>query len=873
MAMENLGENLKPLDQAPVSQNSSVPTGKMTPLMQQYWDIKSAHDDKIVLFRMGDFFEMFHRDAETAAPVLGIALTARNKKSADETPMCGVPHHSVANSINKLLANGYKVAICDQIEDPKLAKGLVKRAVTRILSPGVVFDPDTLDALKPHYISASDSKTVSFLDTTTGEAFYFQVKDEVRRNRLLASLQPIEIITTSQDKERVETGLKLQVGFQPMITEHETLGPAYGDWPESARRVLGYAIHMQGEKILETLMPFERRELMDRMEIPGTVVRHLEMFETYKGDVQGTLFHAVNRCKTSAGSRLLKSWLQFPLSQPEAIERRLDLVERWTKPQELTSGSLKEVRQVLSGLGDIQRRLGKLGNPSCNPRDLVALADSLEAGLEVCRLACDEPWDQELVEKAKKVAKEIRTTLVDEPPLQLKNGGLIRKGVSDQLDELIDLSTNSHALILQLEAREREMTGISSLKVRFNNVFGYYIEITNTHKDKVPTDRYDRKQTLANAERYLTKELAELETKVLSAQSKRLELEIAVFTGLVASCLKETRSLLQIATRWAEIDVVTSLATLAIEQNYVRPRFSSAGHLNVRASRHPVIEQALALPFVANDIHLSRAGCLLLTGPNMAGKSTLMRQVAVTSILAQAGSFVPAKDAELPVFDRIFTRIGASDFLSEGLSTFMVEMKETAEMLQMATENSLVILDEVGRGTSTYDGMSLAQAILEYLVENKKSMTFFATHYHELTELAATYPQVVNGHMRIHEEQTAQGAEIRFLHQLSKGPANKSYGIHVGRLAGLPGQVTKRAASILKRLETSGRRIETNQMSLMGLLDSTPMDEETPLMTVEASQLKTEMPPLVQELRGVDITKLTPLEALNQIAKWQQSLS
>ena len=850
-------------------QPKAQPTGKLTPLMQQYWDVKSAHEDKVLLFRMGDFFEMFHRDAEIAAPVLGIALTSRNKNAEDQVPMCGVPHHSIANSINKLLSNGYKVAICDQIEDPKLAKGLVKRAVTRILSPGVVFDPDTLDALTPNYIAACDSKSVAFLDTTTGESFYFQVKDEARRNRLLASLQPVEIITTFQDKERVEAGLKAHFGFHPIVTVHEELGPEYGDWPEAARRVLGYAIHMQGEKILETLAPFERRELLDRMELPATVVRHLEMFETYKGEVQGTLFHAVNRCKTSAGSRLFKSWLQFPLCQPEAIERRLDHVERWVRPQDLNSGSLKEVRQVLGGMGDVQRRLGKLGNPSCNPRDLVALAESLEAGLEVCRLTRSEAWDTELVAKAEHIAREIRTTLVDEPPVQLKNGGLVRKGVHANLDELIDLSTNSHDLIMQLEAREKELTGISSLKVRFNNVFGYYIEITNTHKDKVPTDRYDRKQTLANAERYLTKELAELETKVLSAQSKRLEMETSIFSSLVATCLKETRSLLKIANAWAELDVVTGLAALAIEQNYVRPTLSAHGHLNVRASRHPVIEQALSLPFVANDIHLSRAGTLLLTGPNMAGKSTLMRQVAVAAILAQAGSFVPAKEAELPVFDRIFTRIGASDFLSEGLSTFMVEMKETAEMLQMATENSLVILDEVGRGTSTYDGMSLAQAILEFLIESKKSMTFFATHYHELTELAATFPQVVNGHMRIHEEMTATGPEIRFLHQLAKGPANKSYGIHVGRLAGLPNSVTKRAASILKKLETSGRKIDSHQMSLMALLDSTPIEKDD---DVEL-ELKVEVPPLVHELREVDISKLTPLEALNQIARWQQSLS
>lgn len=844
---------------------------KLTPLMQQYWDVKAAHEDKIVLFRMGDFFEMFHSDAETAAPVLGIALTSRNKNSEHKEPMCGVPHHSIANSINKLLANGFKVAICDQIEDPKLAKGLVKRAVTRILSPGVVYDPDTLDSLKPNYIASFDAKSVSFLDTTTGEAFYFLVKDEARKLRLLSSLQPVEIIVGSQDKKPEGDSVIADI----MTTAHDSLGPAIGDWPESARRVLGYAVHMQGEKILETLSPFERRELLDRMELPATVIRHLEIFETYKGDPQGSLFGAVNRCKTSAGARLLKQWLQFPLTNPEAIERRFDHVAKWAaRPSEL-----REVRSALGGLGDIQRRLGKLGNPSCNPRDLVALADSLEAGLEVCRLAPDEQWDAQLCECASKIVREIRETLVEEPPIQTKNGGLIRKGVDGTLDELIELSTNSHDLIMQLEAREKEMTGIPSLKVRFNNVFGYYIEITNTHKDKVPTDRYDRKQTLANAERYLTKELAELETKVLTAQAKRLELELSIFSSLIATCLKEARSLLALANKWAEIDVVTSFAALAIEQNYARPKLSASRILSLRQSRHPVIEQALSLPFVANDIMLSSRHTLLLTGPNMAGKSTLMRQVAVASILAQAGCFIPAAaGSELPVFDRIFTRIGASDFLSEGLSTFMVEMKETAEMLAQATENSLVILDEVGRGTSTYDGMSLAQAILEYLISMKQCMTLFATHYHELTELAVLHPQLVNAHMSIHEDPATK--DIRFLHQLVKGPANKSYGIHVARLAGLPGSVTKRAQAILRKLESGRAMVEHNQMSLLlddgvnaaleARVNEVAIEDET---DSDSGKDLGPLPPYVNELREVDVSKLTPLEALNQIAKWQQSLS
>ena len=826
--------------------------------MAQYWDVKSAHEDKIVLFRMGDFFEMFHRDAEIAAPVLGIALTARNKKSADETPMCGVPHHSIANSINKLLNQGFKVAICDQIEDPKFAKGLVKRAVTRILSPGMVYDPDTLDAQRANFLASFDEGSVSFLDATTGEAFYFLVKDPASRARLIQSLGPVEIVVPERLRSEVGPG-------ETLLSVHEDLARSFGDWPESARRLLSYAVHMQGERVLGIISPFERRELLSRMELSSTVLRHLEVFETYRGEVKGSLFQAINRTKTSAGSRLLRSWLQFPLVNQEAIERRLDEVESWRAQSE----ALKDLRAVLAGMGDIQRRLSKLGSPGVNPRDLQALSESLKAGLEVSLRAKERRWEPELIESARAVACEIDQAIADEPPIQLKNGGVIRRGLSAELDELIELATNSHQLIMNLEAKEREITGIQSLKIRFNNIFGYYIEITNTHRDKVPKERYERKQTLANAERYLTPELAELETKVLSAQAKRVELETKIFEELIARALKEAQKLLRLANAWAEIDAVSALAWLAIEQDYCRPKLVLRGRLHLFASRHPVIEQSLSVPFVANDIALERGGCLLLTGPNMAGKSTLMRQVAIAVLLAQSGSFVPAREAELPLFDRIFTRIGASDSLSEGLSTFMVEMKETAEMLERATEDSLVVLDEIGRGTSTYDGLSLAQAILEFLLETSGAMSLFATHYHELTELGSQYPKLECAHMRIHE----RGGEVTFLHQLAKGPANKSYGIHVARLAGIPPSVTRRAGAILKRLEGE-RRVDggqlNGQMTLMSLIDreSEPEAIAEPVLEIDAKLTE-----LRDSLRALDLTRLTPLEALNQIAKWQQNLS
>lgn len=870
---------------------SPAPSTKTTPLMQQYWEIKAAHDDKILLFRMGDFFELFYRDAEIAAPILGIALTSRNKKAADETPMCGVPHHSVAGPINKLLAAGFKVAICDQIEDPKFAKGIVKRAVTRILSPGVVFDPETLEGSRSHYLAAIDESAVSFLDITTGEAFYYRVRAADERERLLDVLNPVEVVASSVQVERwqAETGTRPGILSRALLSRHEStdagevdVGRSSSLLPESARRLMSYARYMQGESALAVISGFEARELLHRMEVSPTVARHLELFETYRGESQGSLFHAVNRCKTSAGTRLLRRWLQFPLASGDAIEARLDRVESWFQDV----GSLKDLRRVLGAMGDIERRLGKIANPGCNPRDLLALAEALEAGLEASRIAARDEWPERESHQAADLIAQLRSTLTDEPPVQIKGGHFIRAGVDPRLDELIELSTNSHQKIMELEAREKELTGIPSLKVRFNNVFGYYIEITHTHKDKAP-DRYQRKQTLANAERFVTKELEELEHKVLTAQGKRVELEIAIFEDLRSRALEASPNLMKLARLWSELDVVSSLAWLAVEQNYVRPRFEEGMGLSLKASRHPVIEQALSSPFVANDIELTSGQALLLTGPNMAGKSTIMRQVAIASILGQAGAFVPAKEARLPLFDRIFTRIGASDFLAEGLSTFMVEMTETAEMLKSATPKSLVILDEVGRGTSTFDGMSLAQAILEYLLESAGSMTLFATHYHELTALAARYPRLVNAHMAIHEK----GGEISFLHSLVRGPANKSYGIQVARLAGLPAGVTKRASHILREMEARSRAdassVETPQLSLLDNLGGGPsvmssdmasedLEDGVEFANHEATQVELAHDPqadeILSEIRSMSVERMTPMDALLRLNEWKNRL-
>jgi DNA mismatch repair protein MutS len=805
----------------------------MTPLMRQYWDIKALHEDKILFFRMGDFYEMFFDDAIKAAPILGIALTQRNKKSADETPMCGMPHFSIPGPINKLLKAGFKIAICDQIEDPKLAKGLVKRAVTRILTPGMVYDPETLEQNQSNYLASIESENGNYslacAETSTGECFYFSDLKLTDIKRLLDVL-PISEIVVSETDQNIWTGA--------MVSRHQD---SKKHKVQSVGRLLSYIESLGGESALQTLKEFEPRSLQQKLELSSTSLRHLEIFATYKGEGVGSLYHAIDRTKTSGGARLLKQWLSFPLTKEAEILARQDHIEAWT--QDL--GKVKSLREVLAQMGDIERRLGKISQPQCNARDLLSLTHSVRAGLSALEIA----QHKNSFAKLNSLAQKIEGTLVEEPPLSTKQGHMIKLGVDADLDQWIELSTNSQSKVLAMETKERESTGISSLKIRYNNVFGYFIEITNSHKDKVPA-HYLRKQTLSNAERFCTDELLELEKKVLASQSRRSEIESEIFESLKKECLDQASELLNLAQTCSELDLISSLAWLAVEKKYVRPTISKNFSLQLRASRHAVVEQTVKNPFVPNDIEISANGCLLLTGPNMAGKSTLMRQIAVSAILHQIGSFVPADEARLPIFEHLFTRIGASDQLSEGLSTFMVEMTETAEMLQKSNEKSLLILDEIGRGTSTFDGMSLAQAILEYLLKETKAMTLFATHYHELTSLDLEYEQLENAHMTVSESQ----GEIVFLHTLTKGPAQKSYGIQVARLAGLPTAVTKRADELLKAVTKSSSASKTDQLSL---LDVSAFAEPNPIL---------------EAIKSYPVTSKTPLEVMNQLAKWQTEL-
>ncbi len=814
--------------------------------MQQFWEIKNNHPDKILLFRMGDFFEMFYKDAEIAAPILNIALTSRNKKAKDETPMCGVPHHSISGPISKLLQAGHKVAICEQLEDPSEAKGIVKRGVVRVLSPGMVYDPDTLDELSANFIASYDEKTISFIDSSTGEAFFYELENQNEAFDLIQLLRPIELVLTS--KQRVEN-----VEALPNDTHLSVSDKVDYDWPErfsnipeSACRLLTYAVSMQGPELLSAMSEFVPRRLAENMRLSQSVIKHLEVFESYRGELKGSLFHSINRTKTSAGARKLKNWMQFPLVHIDKIQERQEKVNRW-KSDHL---GLKNLRQVLGKMGDIERRLAKLANSTCHPRDLIALAESLNVGISISE-HCQNIQETDL-ELAQKFVQKIEQQIVEEPPQNLKNGAYMAKGFHGELDELIELAENSTQKVLELEAREKEKTQIPSLKVRYNNVFGYYLEVTNAHKGKVPS-HYMRKQTLTNAERYTTDELNDLEKKVLSAKTKRLQLEDELFQNLKTSILQSASTLLKLADEWSQLDVLSSFAWLSVEQDYTTPEVKLDGELDLQQSRHPVIEQEVKKSFVPNTVNMSEGECFLITGPNMAGKSTIMRQVAVSVLMAQIGSDVPCSKASLPVYANIFTRIGASDYLSEGLSTFMVEMQEAANILRSMNGRCLLILDEIGRGTSTYDGMSLAQAILEHIVQSKTCFTFFATHYHELTALSEKHPQVLNKHMAISEVDN----KVEFLHLLKSGPANRSYGIHVAELAGLPKSIIQRADELLHQFENGEKpkvAAPSEQMDLLSAMPEPANDE------------------FLQRLREIQTESMTPLDALNTLSKWQKDL-
>ena len=620
----------------------------------------------------------------------GLLLTVRNKKAGDQTSMCGVPHHSVGGAINKLLAGGQKVAICDQVEDPKKAKGLVKREVTRILTPGMVFDPETLEAHSPHYLMAFDQRALSFMDSTTGECFYYLVTDRKRRGQLMETLHPVEVVLSKTQGEETFESFK-PPSWQGVMSLQEEVqgeedplkwGTAQGGetqgetlpleapfenlqtekpFPESARRLMAYARKTQGGLALP-LTPFEKRAVDQSMEVSPHVFSHLEIFKTYKGEKQGTLFSVMNKTRTAGGGRLLKSWLQFPLRDQGAIEKRLKAVKGWTQSWE----KLKDLRQGLGLVGDMERRLGKGVSPTAQPRDLKALGQSLQGGLALLPLMEDFSLKKEVKAKLPPLQETLDQALSGDLPPHFREGGFIAKGFREDLDELIQVAQHSQAMVREMEEQERQLTGIPSLKIRYNNVFGYYIEVSHTHKAKVPLDRYQRKQTLTNAERFTTEELHELEKKVITAKTQRVRLELEIFEELKSQVRELSPLLLALAQGLSRLDVFTSLAWLALENNYVQPQVVEQGAIELEGSRHPVVEEMLQTPFVANDLRVEAGQSLLITGPNMAGKSTLMRQVALTCLMAQVGSFVPARRASLPLWISFLPVLEPATFSPKG---------------------------------------------------------------------------------------------------------------------------------------------------------------------------------------------------------------
>ena len=863
-----------------------------TPLMRQYNSVKQQVPGALLMFRLGDFYELFFEDAVVAARELEITLTARNKEKGAAIPMCGVPYHAAENYIARLIQKGYRVAICDQMEDPKLAKKLVRREITRVVTPGTAMDSNLVRSRENNYLAAvarsGTRSAVAYVDVSTGE---FRVTE----------LEPREVAGALEQlgaREVLFPGdLPLLVGDDPAGSAPRFVRTELEEWiftQDYADRTLrdhfklltldgcglanrpaavsaaGAILHYLRDTQRTALDHLERPTYFDRAEsmiLDAVTVRNLELTEPlFAADATGpqqqaTVLAALDQTLTGMGGRLLRQRLLRPSLDRAEIEQRLDAVENLLQQTILRA----ELRKQLGAILDLERLLAKVTLGSAAPRDLLALGRSLEKvpALKRCfdtQQAARLRVLHERLDELPDVANAILEAISDEPPLAIADGGTIRAGFHAELDELRDLSLNGRQYIAQIEARERQRTGIQSLKVRFNNVFGYYLEITRANLHLAPAD-YERKQTLANAERFTTPELKDYEHKVLSAEEKILALERELFADIRQRTAAQAQRIRATAGAVAELDVTAALAQVAAENRYHRPRFSEDGEMRIMAGRHPVIERLAdqdAGRFIPNDLYLNDSTDLIaiITGPNMGGKSTYLRQAALIAILAQMGSFVPAESANLPLIDRVFTRIGASDNLSRGRSTFLVEMTETAVILNAATPRSFIVLDEIGRGTATYDGLALAWAVVEHVHSKTRAKTLFATHYHELTELAEQLDGVRNLKVSVKEA----GDHIIFLRRVEPGRADRSYGIEVARLAGLPLTVIARAREVLKLHERT-EHVVTEELA---------KSEETGPVQIQLFE------PvgygIAERIRGINLDELRPIEALQLLSELQKEL-
>ncbi|MGA1843479.1 MAG: DNA mismatch repair protein MutS [bacterium] len=866
---------------------------KETPLMRQYASIKAAYHDCILFFRLGDFYEMFGQDAITASKILNITLTSRDKKKDDAMPLCGVPYHSAQIYIKRLLESGMKVAVCEQLEDPKKAKGIVKRDVVRLITPGTVLESDLLNERENSFLASvfpcDQGLGMAFLDLTTGG---FRTTEQIGPDYLprlqgeLNRLEPKEILLPhntgdSAVQEVLRTFSRHLSLIDPIdieksvdilkeffsIGQIEVLG--LNDRPYACIASAGLILYLQHtqKKALSHIRPPLFYDTSEHMMLDQATLTNLELVKNIEGGTrEGTLLHVLDETVTAMGARCLKDWVLHPLITHAAINDRLDGVQELMNRHD----ARERIKGLLKGLYDLERICGRIAVGMATPQNLLAVKASIPPVREIrnqagCLTAALLRRLTDQCHPLREVYDAIDSVLADAPPSSAIKTGLIKRGVNDELDRLYDITLHGKKWIAGLESKERVRTGISSLKIGYNKVFGYYIEVTKANLPHVPAD-YIRKQTLVNGERFITEELKRFEGEVLGAEERILKLEREIYDALLASLIPHIPAIQETSMALAQLDCLISLAEVAARQNYTRPHIDLSLTLEITQGRHPVLEsRGNERPFVPND---TRMDCdvrqlIILTGPNMAGKSTYMRQVALIVLMAQIGSFVPAQRARLGLVDRIFTRVGASDRLYKGQSTFMVEMIETAGILHQATRRSLIIMDEIGRGTSTYDGISIAWAVAEYIHSHEAlgSRTLFATHYHELTELPNYLPRARNYTILVHEER----GEVVFLYQVIEGCSDRSYGVHVAKLASLPMEVIKRAWQIMEGMEDT-KGIEFSRSKPI-------IREKVRCRPVQLTLFSDPAAHILQELRDLDQTRLSPLNALKKLKEWKQILS
>ncbi|MBP7979551.1 MAG: DNA mismatch repair protein MutS [Sebaldella sp.] len=861
-----------------------------TPLMKQYREIKENHQDSILFFRLGDFYEMFFQDAVTASKELGLTLTSRNKEKGMDVPLAGIPYHSSASYITKLVNKGYKVAICEQVEDPRTVKGIVKREVVKIVTPGTVIDVDSLDATSNNYLLSVkhlDNKTgIAYLDITTGEFKVLEIEDDSDYSKTfneLYKIEPKEILAefnfyeALKDKfddysKKIDSKVTLVNKLRDpenFLTDYfnivslESFGISEAKAAvHAAGMILDYALSMQ----VDGDLPLEKIEyinITNFAEINSTTRRNLELTRNQREKTSyGTLLWVLDKCKTSMGTRFLKKIINNPLLEIEEIKKRQDDLQYFMDNILIR----EEIKEKLGEVYDLERLAGKIVLGNENGKDLTALKKSIISSLEIMDFLRETGFFTGIDTKTLTQIRDIiEESIKEDAPFSIREGNIIKRGYNLELDEIFKIMSSGKDYLLEIEAREKERTGIKNLKIKYNKVFGYFLEVSNSNKDLVPED-YIRKQTLSNAERYITEELKEYEDKIINSKSKVEEIEYYLFKE-ISGKIKEKREVLnKLSEILAYLDVIISFAVTAIENNYVRPEFVDDYVIEIEEGRHPVVEKLIGREdFVSNNVRMDREGnFIILTGPNMAGKSTYMKQIGLIQILAQIGSYVPAQSARLSIVDKILTRIGAADDIVSGQSTFMVEMSEVSNIINSATERSLIILDEVGRGTSTFDGISIATAITEYIHDKIKAKTIFATHYHELTELEEKFDSILNYRIEVEERSNS----VVFLRKIVRGGADKSYGIEVARLAGLPKEVLLNSKKILRGLEKRKELIEkTVNVEQLSLFAANDMVEE------EKKNLKEDLyEELLFDIENIDINNVTPMEALGLLGELKKKM-